>query len=626
MKKTIGIFAHVDAGKTTLSEALLYECNAIRKKGSVNSADTVMDNSNIEKERGITCFSNVASFRYGDDLFYLIDTPGHNDFIADTERCMVALDCAVLIVDVLSGVKSNTIKLWHLLSDYKVPTFIFVNKCDLQSTLVEKTLSDINTKLSENAVVFGDDSYYSLIAESSERLLEQYFASEIIEEEYKNQSVRMISSRELFPILCGSAALGDGVGALLDLLSELIVTKSADGDLVCDFFKVKNEKDRRIAYARIIRGSIKVRDSLPNGDVVTELRISDGVKEISSQNASCGDIVGICGAKGYFSGDSIGKEPAVSKSIPLFRSSVSYPEQINIREMMRIFRLLEDEEPSLCVECNTSNNEISVCTAGEIALEVLKYQIRERFDIDVSFGKCKVIYKETISGSVMGYGHYEPLRHYAEVHLRIDEMPRGSGISFESEYPLDLLSKNYQNLIKTHIFEKKHKGVLVGAELTDVKFTLTFGKSHLKHTEGGDFRQATYRAVRQGLMKAENILLEPYSICRFSADASQKGRVISDMGTMSGEILEVGEEIVVRLPSAFVSEYQKEFNSFTKGNGIMSSEFDGYDIAHNSDEAIQGVNYDYKTDLDNTPDSIFCAHGAGFNVFWQDVEKYVIKE
>lgn len=629
MKKTVGIFAHVDAGKTTLAEAILYIAGTTRKKGSIEDKNTVMDTASVERERGITCFSDAAGFSYGGNEFYLIDTPGHADFLPDTERCMAALDCAVLVLSAVEGIESNTELLYSLLAERNIPTVFFVNKCDRDIADAQAVMNDIRLRFDSRAYIFGGDEYTEAVAASDDRLLESFFEGRVDEKAFSEAASSLFMSRNLLPAVRGSALRGDGVETLLsciDLLCRPIYDNEAP--LCAEIFKVRREKERRTVFAHIRSGRLAVRDLLPNGETVSELKLCGSVKAYTVKECTAGDVVEIYGSNDYKSGMRIGGDPIDAQCRPALTAGVIYPENINASDMMAKLRLLEDEEPSLAVSYEAATRGISVSVMGKIQLEILKYRIAERFGIDVEFGKCEVIYKETVAKSSVGYGHFEPLRHYSEVHLRIDPAPRGSGISFESECSTNILSANFQNLVRTHIFEKAHRGVLVGAPLDDVKITLIIGASHEKHTEGGDFREATYRAVRHALMRTESVLLEPWYHCSFAVSATDSGRVISDITKMSGRLIssdiqELGALITARIPVSEMSDYQTEFASFTRGKGRLVCRLDGYDICHDADAVIERIGYVAERDVENTADSVFCAHGAGFVVNWREVEDYI---
>ena len=628
MNKTIGIFAHVDAGKTTLSEAILYNTGAIRNRGSIEEKNTVMDTASIERDRGITCFSGAAGFEFNNNRYYLIDTPGHTDFLPDTQRCMAALDCAVIAVSAVEGIEGNTELLWDMLTDRGIPTLFFINKCDRDIAEPERVVSELKERFGGNVQLWRSDGYLETVAASDESLMEEYFEGTLTFDEADARAAGLFMERELCPCVCGSAMQDQGVDELLRCIDTLCKTDySPNGELVLQVFKVKHEKDRRIMICHISGGEISVRDTLPNGERVSELRLFDGTKSVSVQKVSAGEVVEIYGITGYKAGECIGMQ-GDEPCIPGLAARVVYPDNITSKDMLTKLRILEDEEPTLAVRYEPATSEIAVSVMGGIELEILQQRIAERFNIDVTFGDCGVIYKETVVESTVGYGHFEPLRHYSEVHLRIEPAERGSGMTFESECSLNALASNYQHLVRTHVFEKEHRGVLTGSALTDVKIVLLAGASHEKHTEGGDFREATYRAIRHGLMRGSSQLLEPYYKCRFTVDTSHMGRVISDITRLCGTLISSeseGQKAVVnaRIPISEFTPYQTEFISFTGGRGRVVFSHDGYDLCHNESEVIERIGYEAERDIENTADSVFCAHGAGFNVPWREVENFI---
>ncbi len=618
----------MDAGKTTLSEALLYNTGAIRKRGSIEEKNTVMDTASIERDRGITCFSGAAGFKFNNNDYYLIDTPGHTDFLPDTQRCMSALDCAVIAVSAVEGIEGNTELLWDMMSERNIPTLFFINKCDRDIAEPDRVLCELKDRFGGKIQLWHSEDYLEAVAGSDESLMEKYFEGELSFDEADVKAAELFMGGELCPCVCGSAMQNQGIDELLVCIDALCKTDySSQGDLVLQIFKVRHEKDKRIMLCHISGGEIYVRGTLPNGERISELRLFDGTKSVSAQKAMAGDVVEIYGITGYKAGECIGME-SDTPCIPGLSARVIYPDTISSKDMLTKLQILEDEEPTLSVRYEPVTAEISVSVMGTIELEILQQRIAERFNIDVSFGDCGVIYKETVTEPTIGYGHFEPLRHYSEVHLRIEPAERGSGITFDSECSLNTLTANFQNLVRTHVFEKEHKGVLTGSELTDVKITLLCGAAHEKHTEGGDFREATYRAIRHGLMRGSSQLLEPYYKCRFTVDTSHMGRVISDITRLSGTLISSENEgqravINARIPISEFTPYQTEFISFTGGRGRVVFSYDGYDFCHNEAEVIERIGYEAERDTENTADSVFCSHGAGFNVPWRDVEKYI---
>lgn len=616
----------MDAGKTTLSEAILYNTGAIRHRGSIEEKNTVMDSASVERERGITCFSGAAGFKFNNNEYYLIDTPGHTDFLPDTQRCMAPLDCAVLAVSAVEGIEGNTELLWDMLRERKIPTLLFINKCDRDIAEPERVLGELRERFG-GMVLWHSEEYLEAAAGSDEALMEKYFEGELTFAEADRKASELFMQRELFPVVLGSALRNEGVEELLECIDILCVTDYSSKELCLEIFKVRYEKEKRVMLCHLCGGSLSVRDTLPGGERISELRVFEGNKSVTVQTAEAGDVVGIYGVNGYRAGECIGME-SESPCVPGLSARVIYPDSVSSKDMLAKLRVLEDEEPTLAVRYQRETGEISVAVMGAIELEILQQRISERFGIDVSFGDCGVIYKETVTEPTVGYGHFEPLRHYSEVHLRIEPAERGSGISFESECSLNTLASNYQHLVRTHVFEKEHRGVLTGSALTDVKIVLLAGASHEKHTEGGDFREATYRAIRHGLMRGSSRLLEPWYKCRFSVDVSNMGRVISDITRLSGTLLSSeseGERAVInaRIPISEFTPYQSEFISFTGGRGRVSFTHDGYDLCHNEAEAVERIGYEAERDVENTADSVFCARGAGFNVPWRDVENFI---
>ncbi|MBR4881150.1 MAG: TetM/TetW/TetO/TetS family tetracycline resistance ribosomal protection protein, partial [Clostridia bacterium] len=621
-------FAHVDAGKTTLSEAILYNTGAIRRRGSIEEKNTVMDTASIERERGITCFSGAAGFEFNNNEYYLIDTPGHTDFLPDTQRCMSALDCAVIAVSAVEGIEGNTELLWDMLCEREIPTLFFINKCDRDIAEPGRVLAELTERFGSKVQLWHSDPYLEAVAGSDEALMESYFEGCLTFDEADKKASELFMKHELCPCVCGSAMQNTGVDELLLCIDRLCNTSySPEGEPVLRIFKIRHEKDKRIMLCHISGGEVSVRDTLPNGERISELRKFEGTKSASVQKAEAGDVVEIYGITGYKAGEAIGAG-SDTPCVPGLTAKVIYPDNITSKDMLTKLQILEDEEPTLAVRYEPRTGEISVSVMGKIELEILQQRIAERFNIDVSFGDCGVIYKETLAEPTVGYGHFEPLRHYSEVHLRIEPTERGSGISFESECSLNSLASNFQHLVRTHVFEKEHRGVLTGYALTDVKIILLKGAAHEKHTEGGDFREATYRAIRHGLMRGSSLLLEPYYRCRFTVDTTHMGRVISDITRLSGTLLSSeteGQRAVInaRIPISEFTPYQTEFISFTGGRGRVSFTHDGYDVCHNEAEVLERIGYEPERDIENTPDSVFCAHGAGFNVPWRDVENFI---
>ncbi|PWM45152.1 MAG: elongation factor G [Clostridiales bacterium] len=607
MKKTFGIFAHVDAGKTSLSEQILYLTGVRRNIGRVDEKNTCLDFEQIEKDRGITVYSSVAHFERNGDEYFLIDTPGHTDFSAEAENAMEVLDFAVLVVSGTDGVQAHTKTLWNLLN---VPVFIFVNKTDRDGFDKEKTLKDLKSDLNENIVDFSDSES---IAESDEELLNCYLNGK----DPKERIAELVSKRALFPCFFGSALNGSGIDELIDAF-EIIKTNFCKGEVSVKIFKVRhNEKGKRVCYMKILSGTLSVKDVI-NGEKVDEIRIYSGDKYQTVQSAEAGTVCAICG---------ISARPQTKFSLlPTMRAAVIC--ELPKSDVYGKLKNLEDENPLLNV---SPSLEISV--AGQIQLETLAEEFPRRFGVNISFTEPQILYKETVLQPILGYGHYEPLRHYADVIIKIEPALRGSGILFESIVSTDILDQNFQNLIRSHVFEKEHIGVLTGSGLTDVKITLLAAKTHLKHTEGGDLREATWRAIRQGLRAntEKSLLLEPFYAFTISLPCENVGRLLADLQKMDSRFTppKIENEKAIISGTAAVSEitnYQKELSAYSKGKGSISLRFNGYDICKNTQEVVQKINYNADSDSENPCGSIFCAKGAGFYVPFNEVPSYIHSE
>ena len=637
MKKlVIGMLAHVDAGKTTLSESILYTSGAIRKLGRVDNKDAFLDNNDYERQRGITIFSKQAVFTYKDLDVTLLDTPGHVDFSAEMERTLWVLDYAVLVINGMDGVQGHTETLWGLLKRLKVPVFIFVNKMDQQGTDRHRILEQLKNKLSSGCVDF-DRLDYEELAVCNEEALEQVLDEGIVDDKLIGN---MISQREVFPVIFGSALRLDGVDRLLDIMNKYCeVSENGDdkqSDMSARVYKIsRDDRGERLTHIKVTGGSLKAKQ-LINGEKINQIRIYSGEKYTSVNEAVCGSICAITGLEGTYAGQALGREnndnaPVLS---PVLNYKINLPAGTDPLMMLPKLKMIEEEEPQLHIEWNESFKEIHVQVMGPVMIEVLQNIIKERFDCDVTFSEGSIVYKETIADKVEGIGHFEPLRHYAEVHLILEPGEAGSGMQYELDCSEDMLAKNWQRLIYTHLCEKTHKGVLTGSALTDVKITVVAGRAHNKHTEGGDFRQATYRAVRQGLKSAESVLLEPWYSFVLEVPSEQVGRAMSDIGQMNGSF--EGPEAedkqgMVRLtgtaPASEMRDYQREVWAYTKGRGRITLTLKGYEPCHNAEEVIEEIGYDSERDVDNPTGSVFCAHGAGFLVKWDEVPEYMhIKE
>ena len=633
-KSVIGILAHVDAGKTTLAEALLYKAGAIRKQGRVDNGDTAMDTHALEKERGITIFAGESHFSLGDLEIALLDTPGHVDFSAEAERVLKVLDYAVLVISGTDGVQAHTRTLWRLLKAYNIPTFVFVTKMDFARLSAENIMDDMRQLCGESCVNFSTaniDERNENIAVNDETLLEKYLDTNLIDDEDISS---LILQGKLCPCFFGSGLKSEGIDEFLDALSKYIKVKKYPSEFGAKVFKISHDsKGEKLAHIKVTGGILKVKDVVEyngKGEKINNIRVYSGIKYNAVDEMQAGGVCVVTGLTNIKCGDGLGFEKE-TKSVflePVMNYRVVLPKSVDAQTFLPKLRQLEDEDPQLKVSWNSFLQEINVALMGEVQTEILKSLIKERFDLDVEIDSGKVLYKETINNKVEGVGHYEPLRHYAEVHLILEPVERGKGIVITSKCGEDVLDRNWQNLIRTHLAEKEHLGVLTGSPITDVKITLAAGRAHLKHTEGGDFRQSTYRAIRQGLMQAESQLLEPYYSFRLEVPTENIGRAINDIRMMNGTIEgpeDLGGVSVVtgKAPVICMNGYASVVASYTGGRGRFSCDVCGYDLCHNADEVIESFKYSPESDLENTPDSVFCAHGAGFNVKWDEVKNYM---
>lgn len=649
----IGIVAHVDAGKTTLSESMLYHAGAIRKLGRVDHKDAFLDTDQMERERGITIFSKQAVFRWKDRTITLLDTPGHVDFSAEMERVLQVLDCAVLVVSGADGVQGHTQTLWKLLKRYHIPTFLFVNKMDQEGTDGEKLLKELRKRFGENVVPFvdimtesdcpGGKVYLHTKEGAVEEVLEELaVCEEDMMEEYLEEGrisldkvQKAVADRQVFPCYFGSALHSQGVEELLDGLDLYIKDKTYPAEFGAKVYKIaRDNQGNRLTYLKVTGGRLKVKDVVEGlNEKINQIRIYSGEKFEAVQEVEAGRVCAVTGLENTRPGQGIGAEEESDLPVlePVLTYQILLPDDCDVHKMLLNLKILEEEEPELHIVWEEQTSEIHVQLMGDVQIEILQRMIKERFGVLVEFGEGSIVYKETITAPVEGVGHFEPLRHYAEVHLRLEPGERGSGMQFAAECSEDILDRNWQRLILTHLEEKEHKGVLTGSPITDMKITLTSGRAHQKHTEGGDFRQATYRAVRQGLKKADSILLEPYYEFRMELPSENVGRAMTDIQNMSGKFGTpmIEEETTVLTGSAPVSlmrGYQKEFTAYTGGRGRMAVSLKGYDICHNQEEVLAESTYDSEVDLANPTGSVFCAHGAGFVVDWDEVEEYMHME
>ena len=641
MKKkiTIGILAHVDAGKTTLSEALLYISGRIRTLGRVDHKNTYLDTNTIERERGITIFSKQARFSSNNCDFILLDTPGHVDFSAETERTLALLDYAVLVVSASDGVQNHTRTLWQLLEHYGVPTFIFVNKCDVAIKLKEDIEKDLSKALSPLCVGFLEmqrrEELEEKLAFIHEDFMDDFLSGEGIDDA---DIAHLISRRKLFPCLFGSALRMQGIDHLLNTLDKYTLSPIYDNERFgAKVYKISRVGASRLTYIKITSGTLSVRDEISylSGDgariteKVSQIRLYSGDKFEQTDTAKAGEICAVIGLSASYVGQGLGLEQDTQKPLlePVLSYSIQLPESCDARLYFPKLKELEEEEPSLHLMWNEELSQIEARLMGEVQTELIKRLIKDRFSIDCKLGAGKILYKEKAARRSIGVGHFEPLRHYAEVQLLIEPQPKGTGLIFDTHLPENVLDLNWQRLILTHLYEKDHRGTLTGAFLTDTKMTLVAGKAHLKHTEGGDFREATYRAVRHGLMKSGCILLEPYYKFRLEIPGSCVGRAMADLQTRFAEFeLESSDMdcavIYGRGPVSTLFDYTKDVISYTRGEGRLFCTSDGYEPCHDQDAVAAQTGYDPEADIENPPHSVFCAHGAGFTVHWSEVDQY----
>ena len=625
------LLAHVDAGKTTLSEALLYESGVIRTRGRVDHKDAFLDTSPLERERGITIFSKQACFSYGNMDVTMLDTPGHADFSSEMERTLQVIDYAVLIISGTDGVQGHTETVWKLLQKYRIPTFFFVNKMDLPGADKAAVLKELQAKLSPYCVDFTEEEELLCenVAMCEETLLETYLEEGTFD--LKKEVRRLVSGTLLYPCYFGSALQNEGVEALLEGLENYTKMPEYRKEFAGKVYKItRDDAGQRLTHMKLTGGELKLRDEIEGIGKVNEIRVYSGEKYTLQQEVKAGDICAIPGLTDTYAGQGVGKEAdfCANQLAPVCNYQILLPEGTDEAIAWRQLKQLEEEDPNLHLSWQAQTREIFIQPMGEVQLEVIKRMVSERYGMDIAFGSASILYRETIEDTVIGMGHFEPLRHYAEVHLKMEPLPRGSGLQFVTECSEDELDLNWQRLILTHLGEKEFTGVLTGSPITDIKFTLIAGRAHLKHTEGGDFRQATYRAVRQGLRQAKSRLLEPMYQFRMEVPMEQIGRVMSDVGKMHGTFRQQPDDgemsaIEGTCPVASMAGYGTEFAAFTKGRGRMTLSFCGYEPCHNESEVMKNCKYDPDADVENTADSVFCAHGSGFVVPWNEVAKHV---
>lgn len=650
---TIGILAHVDAGKTTLSECMLYLSGKIRKLGRVDHKDAFLDTYELERERGITIFSKQAELTMGNLGITLLDTPGHVDFSAEMERTLQVLDYAILVINGADGVQGHTRTLWRLLRRYQIPVFLFINKMDQVGTDKEKVLEDLKKRLDDGCINFTEESetFYDSLAMCDEEAMEEYLESELVKED---TVAEMIRKRKVFPCYFGSALKMEGVQEFMDGIAGYIgkneeqKIKDSDAGFGGKVYKISRDSSgNRLTHLKVMKGTLRVKDILRGNaeksgrtgaaedadeweEKVNQIRIYSGEKYEMVPEAEEGMICAVTGLNYTYPGEGLGAESdSKAPSLePVLSYKIELPQGCDVHKMLGNLRVLEEEDPMLKIVWNEELGEIHAKLMGAVQIEILKSLIKDRFGVEVEFDTGNIVYKETIQNTVEGVGHFEPLRHYAEVHLKMEPGERGSGIVIGTDCSEDMLDKNWQRLILTHLLEKEHRGVLTGSVITDMRITLTAGRAHLKHTEGGDFRQATYRAVRQGLMQAESLLLEPYYDFRLEVPSGMIGRALTDVQRMNGEAgtpQTEGEMTSIEgyAPVASMRDYQMEVNSYTRGQGHLTCTFRGYEPCQNAEEIIEKIGYDPERDIENPTGSVFCSHGSGFNVSWNQVPEYM---
>lgn len=644
MNKTIGILAHVDAGKTTFSEQLLYHTHSIRQRGRVDHQDAFLDSHVIEKNRGITIFADQAVFSYKEATYFLIDTPGHVDFSPEMERAVQVMDYAIFIISAVEGIESHTETVWQLLRKHQVPTFFFINKIDREGADENRVLNEIKSQLTGNAIdithLFSDGSMeeelIEFVAERDEELLERYMASGYDQELWLQALKKMIRSNEVFVCGTGSALQDIGIVGFFDKLHQLTITDyDVAGPFAAQVYKIRHEENgTRITFLKALSGSLRVREEVEYGDAqkrlsekVTQIRRYSGNKFQTVNQANAGELFAVIGLSEAAIGDGVGnhKGTGSQSSLPALKSKVLFDPSLHPKEVLKYFKRLDAEDPTLAVIWDEHFQEIHLHVMGAIQLEVLQQVVRDRFGFSVSFSDPEILYKETIEAPVIGYGHFEPIRHYAEVHLKIEPAERGSGVLLANECHADALSVGNQNLVLHHLAERDHHGLLTGSPLTDVKITLLTGRGHNEHTSGGDFREATYRALRQGLEKAANRLLEPVYRFKIKVDIEQMGRVLSDIqqafGRFEAPEMSGGKAFIEgTVPVATFMNYSTEFASFTHGKGLLNLVLAGYEPCHNESEIIEKIAYNKDADPEYTSTSIFCAKGHGYKVPWNEAE------
>ncbi|WP_336634769.1 translation factor GTPase family protein [Lysinibacillus fusiformis] len=639
MYKTIGVLAHVDAGKTTFSEQMLFHTNSIQARGRVDHQDAFLDNHELERKRGITIFAEQGRMIIGDDTYTLIDTPGHVDFSPEMERAIRVMDYAIIIISAVEGIQGHTETVWQLLRSYHVPTFFFINKIDRDGADVRAVMTQLHKDFSEH-VLFVDEplqeNYVSgtimeWLAERDEKLLDAFLNETLEHGPCINQLQSMIKNESAFPCFIGSALKDEGIQELIAQLPLITGTHfEPEAPFQGEVFKIRHDGHQRLTFIKALTGKLQVRDEFTFGDLtekVTEIRLYNGSRFETVQHVEAGEIFAVKGLSQANIGDRIGSNMLSQpyELVPTLQAKVQYEGEQHIKEVLRIFRLLEAEEPSLRVVWQEKFQEIHVHIMGVIQLEVLIEVLLKRFTFNITFGEPQILYMETIATTVTGYGHFEPLKHYAEIHLLMEPNERGTGITFSNACHADDLSVGNQRLVEKHLFERDHHGLLTGYAVTDIHFTLLTGRGHNEHTSGGDFREATFRALRQGLEQAQNVLLEPYYRFKMKASNDFIGRMMTDIqqaaGTFDDPVLTETDVVLTgRAPVATFMSYSTIFAAYTNGKGALTLQFDGYDVCHNAEEVITQIGYDKNADPEYSSSSIFCAKGKGYSVPWQEAQ------
>ncbi|WP_078546666.1 GTP-binding protein [Litchfieldia alkalitelluris] len=647
MNKTIGILAHVDAGKTTFSEQLLYHTKSIKNRGRVDHKNAFLDSHEIEKQRGITVFADQGTFYYQESTYFLIDTPGHVDFSPEMERAIQVMDYAVIIISAVEGIEGHTETVWELLRKHRIPTFFFINKTDRTGANVENVIKEIQGNLTTNVYDMTqvqtnleiDEELIEFVAERDETLLNTYLEGKYNKKLWIKNIQKMILYGHFFPLISGSALHDIGIGRFIEILDCFTITNhSSEGPFSGQVYKIRHESNgTKITFVKSLSGTLKVRDEIATSnedsnqsEKVTGLRTYSGNKFKTVEQVGAGELFAVMGLSNPKIGDKIGVLQEKNKNgndmVPTLKSKVTFEAGVNPKEVLQFFKMLDAEDPSLNVLWDERFQEIHIHVMGNIQLEVLEQVIKDRFKLTVLFETPEILYKETITNQVKGYGHFEPLGHYAEVHFQLEPGERNSGILFENSCHADDLSVGHQRLIEQHLFEREHHGILTGSSLTDVKITLLTGRAHNKHTSGGDFQEATFRALRQGLEKAENTLLEPFYQYKIKVNIEQMGRVLSDIqqayGYFNPPVTEGDKAILTgTVPVSTFMNYSNKLATLTQGKGSISLIFSGYNQCHNEEEVIDSKSYNKQADPDYTSSSIFCSKGQGYSVPWNEAEE-----